>query len=386
NKYSKMVPFAEIEKNEYNLNIPRYIDSQEAEDIQDIEAHLLGDIPNADIEALENYWTVCPTLKSALFGKSARPKYSHLKVGKEEIKQTIFQHHEFETFTGEMNALFAKWKKKSTGYLKGLQAGLKPKHVILDLSENLLAQYTGKNLIDKYDVYQHLMNYWAEVMQDDCYLIAADGWKAETYRILVENKQKKKVDKGWTCDLVPKELVINRFFLKEKKEIKALEAEGETIAGQLTELEEEHSGEEGFFAELDKVNKGNVQNRLKEIKGDADAREEIRVLKAYLDLLEQQAETNKKIKETSAELDKKLYAKYPTLTEDEIKTLVVDDKWMATIDKDIHTEMDRISQRLTQRIKELAERYETPLPMQTAEVGKLEKRVNAHLEKMGFAL
>ncbi len=385
-KYSKMVPFAKIEENEYNLNIPRYIDSQEAEDIQDIEAHLLGDIPNADIEVLENYWTVYPTLKSALFGKSARAKYFHLKVEKEEIKQTIFQHPEFETFTREMNALFAKWKKKSTAYLKGLQTGLKPKQVILDLSENLLALYTGKNLIDKYDVYQHLMDYWAEVMQDDCYIVAADGWKAETYRIEVVNKQKKKVDKGWTCDLVPKELVINRFFLKEKLAIEALEAEGETIAGQLTELEEEHSGEEGFFAELDKVNKANVQNRLKEIKGDADAKEEIKVLMTYLDLFEQQAETNRKIKEATAELDKKLYAKYPTITEDEIRTLVVDDKWMATIDKNIHTEMDRISQRLTQRIKELAERYETPLPMQTAEVGKLEKRVNAHLEKMGFAL
>jgi len=178
--------------------------------------------------------------------------------------------------------------------------------------------------------------------------------------------------------------VINRFFLKEKKAIEALEAENETIAGQITELEEEHSGEEGFFAELDKVNKGNVQNRLKEIKGDADAKEEIKVLKAYLDFLAQQTATNKKIKEANAALDKKLYTKYPTLTENEIKTLVVNDKWMATIAKGIHTEMDRISQRLTQRIKELTERYETPLPMQTAEVKKLEKKVNTHLKKMGF--
>ncbi|MBI4698410.1 MAG: N-6 DNA methylase [Nitrospirae bacterium] len=383
-KYSRMVPFAEIEKNEFNLNIPRYIDSQEAEDIQNIEAHLLGDIPVADIDALGSYWEVCPTLKDSLFGKSKRKNYLKLKVEKDAIKKTIFEHPEFEAFIKEMNTLFAKWRKKSTIYLKALEAGLHPKEVIFELSESLLAQYTGKNLIDNYDVYQHLMDYWAEVMQDDCYIVAADGWKAETYRILVENKQKKMVDKGWTCDLVPKELVINRFFLKDKQAIDALEAENETIAGQLTELEEEHSGEEGYFAELDKVNKGNVQARLKEIKGDADAKEEIKVLKTYLDLLEWQAETNRKIKEASAELDKKLYAKYPTLTEDEIKTLVVDEKWMATIDKDIRTEMDRISQRLTQRIKELAERYETPLPKQTAEVSDLENKVSAHLEKMGY--
>jgi type I restriction enzyme M protein len=263
--------------------------------------------------------------------------------------------------------------------------GLKPKELIFELSENLLKQYTNKSLIDKYDVYQHVMNYWAETMQDDCYIIAADGWKAETYRILVENKQKKMVDKSWTCDLVPKSLMIDRFFLTEKQAIEELEAEKENIASQLTELEEEHSGEDGCFAEMDKVNKGTVQNRLKEIKDDPDAEEGITALKAYLKLLTRQADTTKKVKDANAELDKKLYAKYPTLTVDEIKTLVVDDKWMATIEKAIQTEMDRISQRLTQRIKELAERYETPLPKQTSEVVELENKVSTHLEKMGFA-
>ena len=221
-------------------------------------------------------------------------------------------------------------------------------------------------------------------MQDDCYIIAADGWKAETFRILVENKQKKMVDKGWTCDLVPKELVIEHFFLAEKQAIEKLEAEKENIAAQLTELEEEHSGEDGCFAEMDRVNKGGVQSRLKEIKDEADAQDDIKLLKDYLELLTRQADTNKIIKEATAELDKKLYDRYPALTEGEIKTLVVDDKWMATIGKAIQTEMDRISQRLTQRIKELAERYETPLPAQTDEVKELEGKVSAHLEKMGF--
>jgi type I restriction enzyme M protein len=384
NKYSRMIPFVEIEKNEYNLNIPRYIDSQEAEDIQDIEAHLLGDIPERDIDALNDYWKVCPHLKIALFEKSQRANYSRLLVEKDEIRQTIFQHPEFIGYAQKMAAVFAQWKQTSTQTLKNLQAGLKPKEVIAELSENLLKQYTGKDLLDKYDVYQHLMNYWADTMQDDCYIIADDGWKAETSRIQVENKQKKMVDKGWTCDLIPKSLVIDRFFLSEKQAIETLEAEKETIAGQITELEEEHSGEDGCFAEMDKVNKSTVQSRLKEIKDEADAKDEITVLKAWLKLLTRQADTNKKIKEATAELDKKLYAKYPTLTEDEIKTLVVDDKWMATIGKYIKTEMDRISQRLTQRIKELAERYETPLPEQQQQVVNLESLVNEHLKQMGF--
>jgi len=383
-KYSRMVPVAEIEENEYNLNIPRYIDSQEAEDIQDIEAHLLGDIPNADIEALDNYWKICPCLKNSLFGKSQRAQYSRLLVEKEEIKQTIFRHPEFTEYMQEMAGLFAQWKQTTTQALKNLQTGLRPKWLIAELSESLLQHYTGKALIDRYDVYQHLMNYWADTMQDDCYIIADDGWKAETYRILVENKQKKMVDKGWTCDLIPKSLVIDRFFSAEKEALEELETAKETIAAQLTELEEENSVEDGCFAEMDKVNKGNVQGRLKEIKDDPDTKEEITVLKTYLKLLARQADINKKIKDADAELDKKVYARYPMLTEDEIKALVVDEKWMATIEKAIKTEMDRISQRLTQRVKELAERYETPLPAQTDEVKELESRVNAHLEKMGF--
>ncbi|MEX1030807.1 MAG: hypothetical protein WDZ91_12300 [Paenibacillaceae bacterium] len=283
-----------------------------------------------------------------------------------------------------MKIVFYVWKQSSTQMLKDMQTGVKPKSVIFELSENLLTQYTNKILISKYDVYQHLMDYWSEVMQDDCYIISIDGWKAETYRIQIVNKQKKVVDKGWTCDLVPKELVINRYFAKEKQAIEVMEAESETVAGQLIELEEEHSGEEGYFADLDKVSKGNIQARLKQIHGNVKDKEEIQILKSYLALTNKLADTNKEIKEASVELDHKLYAKYPTLTVDEIKTLVVDDKWMATIENEIHTEMDRISQRLTQRIKELAERYEIPMPKLMDEVRELEQKVNAHLERMGF--
>nr|MBP7557325.1 SAM-dependent DNA methyltransferase [Chitinophagaceae bacterium] len=95
-KYSRFVSLAEIKdpKNDYNLNIPRYIDSQEQEDLQDIEAHLLGGIPDADIEALKNYWQVYPSLKAQLFAPAGRPNYSNLLVDKEAIKQTIFGHPE----------------------------------------------------------------------------------------------------------------------------------------------------------------------------------------------------------------------------------------------------------------------------------------------------
>ena len=382
--YSRMVSYTEIERNEFNLNIPRYIDNLEKEDIQDIEAHLLGGIPKADINDLCNYWEVYPNLKATLFEDNGRPGYSDLKIEKEQIKEVIFTHKVFLVFRKRMDTLFEEWNQTTVGYLKSLEAGNQPKEVIYEISESLLQQYHNKPLVSKYDMYQHLMNYWNEVMQDDCYIIAADGWRAETYRIIVENKQKKEVDKGWTCDLIPKELVINRFFQTEKKELEDLELEKERISAELTEMEEEHSGDEGYFADMDRVNKGNIQVRIKELKGERDIEEEMEVLNQYLSLLDDQTKINNQIKEAGKALDEKLYAKYPELSTDEIKTLVVDDKWMKAIEASISGEIDQISQALTGRIKELAERYETPLPDIDSDVKNLENKVNEHLERMGF--
>src|SRR5713101_3265466 len=117
------------------------------------------------------------------------------------------------------------------------------------------------------------MDYVAATTHDDRYAIAAGGWKAETTRVLVKNNKGKEVDKGWTCDLVPKTLIVARYFAAEQEAVDKLEAKLETVTAQMTEMEEEHGGDEGALA-LDKVNKANVTDRLKEIKGDEDAKED----------------------------------------------------------------------------------------------------------------
>lgn len=397
--FSRMVSFEEIQKNEYNLNIPRYIENPETEEVQDIEAHLLGGIPNQDIDALHAYWQEFPNLKSALFSPADRPEYADLKVTKDQIKHTIFGHPEFQAFTRKTDALFHKWKISSTGYLKNLSVDCQPREIILKISEGLLSLFDSEILVENYDIYQHLMNYWNAMMQDDIYIISSDGWKAETYRILVSNKQGKMVDKGWTCDLIPKELVVNRFFIKEKEHLENLEAERESIDAEISELEEEHGGEEGYFADFDKINKASVATRIRELKsekkkelpmaaepsvGYGESMTELDVLNRYLLLTDKLAELNKQMKASQAELDAKLYAHYPKLSVDEIKALVVDDKWMQSIETSIKSEVDQISQHLTTRIKELAERYESPLPAIDKEVKELESKVNVHLQRMGF--
>lgn len=381
-KYSRMVLHSEISdpKNDYNLNIPRYIDSQEEEDIHDIGAHLLGGIPEYDINRLNKYWSAFPNMKNSLFAPSDRDGYYNLKVDPMEIKKTIFDHHDFAEFITKNNAIIENWKNEHVPYLKGLINGIKPKEVIRTISEDLLTKYKNLPLIDEYDVYQTLMTYWAEVMQDDIYQIAEAGWKAE---ISYDEKQK-----TWNCDLIPKQLVIDKYFLTEKQSVEKLEEQRDAITQQITELEEEHGGEDGLLADAkndkDKITKTTAKNRLKEVKGNADYSDEIEVLENYLKLSDEEADLGKKIKAALAALDKKVLARFNTLTTDEIKILVVDDKWMTTIENDIKAEVDRISQRLSQRIKELAERYDTPMPKMENAVCKLESKVNGHLEKMGF--
>ncbi|MDB4396318.1 type I restriction-modification system subunit M [bacterium] len=392
-KYSRMVPLTEINQNEFNLNIPRYIDSQQAEDIQDIEGHLRGGIPDRDIEALQSYWDVFPNLKSALF-EPLREGYSQLATGAEgsggssstsELKQAIYEHPEFVAFTEGMQTHFETWRKRSAKSLKSLDTGCRPKMVIHELSEDLLNHYTDQPLVDRYDVYQHLMDYAAEAMQDDLYLIAADGWKAETYRVMVKDKSGKEKDKGWACDLIPKGLIVSRYFASEQQALDAQQAELESLASQQDELEEEHGGEEGAFAELEKINKSSVASQLKQIKSDTDMEDEVAVLKEWQRLYDEQSKMKKAIKAADAALDQLAYEKYPTLSEDDVKSLAVDDKWLLVLNHELDDEIEAAGRELTSRTHELAQRYEQAMPQLEESVTSLEAAVTRHLESMGFA-
>ncbi len=379
--YSRLVPHDEIEKNDFNLNLPRYIDTQEAEDIQDIGGHLHGGIPTRDIDALGDYWKICPDLRAALF-KPKRPGYHDLLIEAAQLKPTIHGHPQFAAFIAGLEDHFKTWRSSAAVSLRTLQLDCLPKQVIHDLSENLLAHAEGQPLIDPYAVYQHLMDYWAATMQDDCYLIAADGWVAKTSRILETDKKGKTKDKGWTCDLVPKPFIVARYFAKEQAAIEAQLAALEAVAASKTELEEEHGGEEGFLGALDKIAKVEITHRLKEIAGDKDAKEETAVLKQWLKFYAEEADLKKAIREAEIALDQLAYDQYPQLTEAEVQTLVVDDKWLTTLGSAIQGELDRVSQTLTSRIHLLADRYAAPLPQIVDEVAALTAKVEAHLKKM----
>ncbi|MFL0125441.1 type I restriction-modification system subunit M [Tenacibaculum maritimum] len=386
-RYARCVPFAEIEKNEYNLNIPRYIDTQEAEDIQDLDGHLNGGIPQRDIAALQEYWEVYPTLKQTLLSP-LRAGYLGLNVAASEIKHAIYQHPDFKSYHATLDLTFKEFAAANHAFFNSIDSTTKPKVFIKTIAEDLLIRYANKALINKYDVYQHLLDYWNSTLKDDVYLLIEEGWVANTKRVIEKNKSGKEVDKGWTCDVLPKQLIIDTYLAKEQQALQAVEAELESVQAKSAEWIEEHTGEEGLLQEVtnDKggITKTTLSKYLKEIKDEPTEVAAFKVANQLLKLFNKEASLKKEVKVMATDLDALCLAQYGKLTEEEVRELVVDKKWLASLQATLQTEMDAISQRLTSRIQELAARYEHTLTELDGTTNVLENKVSEHLKTMGL--
>ncbi|MFH1740625.1 MAG: type I restriction endonuclease subunit M, partial [bacterium] len=344
----------------------------------------------------DKYWQIFSSLHPLLFESVGRSGYSRLKLPVADIKAAIFNHVEFTAFNASVTTLFSQWKAANALRFAGLAKGDHPKALIETLSEDLLETFQKVRLIDPYDIYQHLMDYWAETMQDDVYMIVSDGWQEGAKpRLIIEDKDRKTKEKPdftvgkqkFKADLIPVPVLIACYFPTGQAAIERLESEAAAIVQSMEEMAEEHGSEEGLLAEVKndkgKVTRAAVTARIKEIKDNAEFADELNVLKEYLALIEKEADAVSRIKDAQKDLEAKVAAKYGKLSEDEIKTLVVDDKWLATIAAAVQSELDHVSQTLTGRIRELADRYATPLPKLTGEVETLAARVDEHLKKMG---
>ncbi|MCK5243351.1 type I restriction-modification system subunit M [bacterium] len=396
--YSRMVPFAEIEKNEFNLNIPRYIDSSEPEDLHDLPAHLKGGIPEADIEALDKYWKLFPNVRNQLFAKGNRAGYIKALVPANQVKANILKHEEYQFFSKGIMKLYKAWEKEHKEQLEAIKIKDKPKELINKLSENLLATFFKAKLINPYDIYQHLMDYWSETMQDDVYIIVQDGWQAGKQVRKLEkpkNGEKQKetpdliIDKlKFKMDLIPPQLIVNRFFSKEQQALDELQSDKDTITQELESFIEEHSGEESVLEDAKndkgKITKATLKTTIAEVKNQEDNQEEMAVLTKCHELMEKETEASNKIKTAQKVLGEKVLAKYQKVTIDEIKTLIIEDKWLATMKESIESEIERITQQLATRIKVLEERYAEPLAQLVEKVETLSVKVDAHLKKMGL--
>ncbi len=400
--YARFVEKSEIVRNDYNLNLPRYIESEDTEIVQDIEAHLCGGLPKHDIEQLQHYWDACPALKDKLFAPMTdRTGYYSLQCEPIQIRETVQQHPDFVAQTNAYRRHYDEWKVQVHPLLEAIDAVTHPKELIQELGDLLLEKFAGDTLlVESYNVYEQLLTYWNETMQDDVYLVASDGWKAELYtpqpaakKDKDGNLKKVKLKVAATpedlqCDLLPVSIVTDEYFADLKALITAAEekiAESETALNELLEEEAENFLDSSNFTN-DTINDGNVKKRIRDLNGNAAAKAEIKVLEKYLQLKEDMADGKRVQKALKYELLTKLVDKYKVLTEDETRYLVLEKKWLATLAERLDSEMQQISQNLTTRVSELAERYAQTLSAIDADIVDLEEKVKKHLSIMGFAL
>lgn len=379
--YARFVSYDEIEKNDFNLNLPRYIEAVDTEIVQDLEAHLHGGLPEHDICQMADIWTACPTLQDALFAPQ-REGYYDLRPGTDDIRTIVSNEPSFMSQHANFNQAISTWCQQTADKLKALEPGCKPKELIVEISEPLLMSVNASPcLVDGYNAYDQLMNYWTETMQDDCYMISDTGWKVELHLPLDKKGVVKKTFdyNALQCDLLPVGIVIKEYFQAEQDRVNACTATQEDLQQQIDALLEEHAED---FDALEKINASNVK---KAVNTTTDT--EVKALfNQYLDLDGKISAAKTALKKAVAELTTKIVAKYAALSEDEIKHLVVDCKWMANISSRLQDEITMLTQQIADRVSTLSARYAQTLSETKKDVEGYEKEVNAFLLEMGFEL
>lgn len=402
-RYSRMVPMSEISgsKNDHNLNIPRYIDSSDPDDIQDLYAHIQGGIPDRDLDTLQPYWDAFPSLRADLF-KPLRESYSELNVGKTDIQSKVTDSSEYQYFAKNTADTVTDWWADKEKILKDITSSTRPNDLIHDVSEALLEAFRSRPLIDEYGVYEQLMNYWNSAMHDDVALIVGEGWdeaaKPRPARTWKDKNNKTKYEdahlvfgtgakaKRWVMDLMPPVYVIARFFAKEKVELDELISRHETSLQAINEYTEEHAVEEGLLWEAvedDKITATMVKARLKAAKAEKADPEELTALKHALELYATESAAKKAAREATVNLHEQVLLQYSKLTTDDIQTLVVEDKWGGTIRGRIGAEVTALGRALIARLHVLADRYESTVGELDASVEELSAKVAVHLAAMG---
>lgn len=402
-RYSRMVPLREIAdaRNDYNLNIPRYIDSSEPEDLQDLDAHINGGIPNRDLDALSDYWDAFPTLRKQIF-KRNRDGYSDLRIDVGDVQRAILDSDEFKAFAERAQAITTDWFTSHRARLSHITANTNPNHLIAEIGDDLLLSFAEVPLIDEYDIYEQLMTYWHDVMHDDVYLIMSDGWlDASKPRKTIDDKIRKLsetpdlvVGKGrgatkYKMDLIHPLLVVARYFATEQAALDELNAAADDATRAVEEYIDENGDEDGPLAEAmddGKVTKALASARLRTAGREGVDPDEVGALEQLLKLYDAEADAKKSAKDAQVELDQMILTRYGDLTTIDVKALVLDDKWHAIVRGRVGDEVEALTLDLVARIQQLGERYAETAERLEAELEDLDAVVLKHLHTMGVHL
>lgn len=375
--YSKSVSMKDIEKEEYNLNIPRYIDSFDDEVIQDIRAHLLGGIPKADIDRLSKYWNIAPKLRNKLFNNNKKVGYLDLMVDKDNLNEEITNSEEFINYSVALNKKINIWEQENKNLLYSTNLNSNVKQIINTLSDKILNIFDKDELIDKYEAYEYLMEYFNDTLKDDFYLIIENGWIPKI--VFAQDKNGKIKKNEFDSDLLPKEIVIEEYFKEKNDKIEKLNDNLNDVCQKLDSIIQENTGDEEIFKDDEKINEKLIKEKIKE-----ETEDNISTLNKTLDILLSQKELKKDIRTHQEALNKLIIDKYNSLDEETSKDLIINKKWFKSIERKFDDKYEDLIYDLSNKIINEYENYDETLNQLSEKASGLESLVLKDLERMGF--
>lgn len=375
--YSKYVSIKDIENEEYNLNLPRYIDSFDNEVVEDIRAHLFGGIPKVDIDRLSKYWNIAPKLKNKLFNNNKKDGYLDLMINKNDINEEITNSEEFINYSVNLKKKVNIWEQENKNLLYSININSNVKQIIDTLADNILNTFNDDELIDKYEAYEYLMEYFNETLKDDFYLIIENGWIPKI--VFVQDKNGKIKKSEFDSDLLPKEIVIDEFFKNENDRIESLNQDLNNLSQAFDSLVEDNTGDEEIFADDEKINEKIIKEKIKE-----ETEENILILNKLLDNLSSQKELKKNIKIHQEALNNLIINKYNSLDDDTSKDLIITKKWFKSIEQKFDDKYEDLTYDLSYEIMNECENYEETLSQLSKKASNLESLVLNDLQRMGF--
>lgn len=383
-KFSKVVSREEIRANDYNLNIPRYVDSSEKAESWDIYASLMGGIPNSEIDELQRYWQAFPSLRESLFMSNGTP-YSSLRC--EDVKKIIVENEDIKVFKNNFANCFMDFedllKERLIQNMESLQAGKEKE----EIGNQIFKRLHDIPLIDKYKAYQILDDKWTEIAIDFD-VIGTEG--REAIKVVEPNmvmKKDKEIQEGWKGRILPFELV-QKVLLPDRLSVIT---ENEKRLAEITSMYEElieNLSEEDKESDIlnenqDAFNAKGVTVKLKELRKAEN--EEERALKAVLEQYGNLSKEEKEIKKEIKELTSRLLIQTKETIEklsDEQEEKLLSEKWIKPLISDLHNLPEQIVADLVKKVQSLADKYSTTLHDIEEEIEETERELIRMTDKL----
>ena len=390
-KFSKVVSREEIRQNDYNLNIPRYVDSSESAETWDIYASMFGGVPVSEVDDLAGYWNAFPNLRAELFRQNDTP---YLQLSCDNIKSAICDSSDIKRFEQAYQLAFDGFENYLRTELIENAVSVEITREETTISENIFSRLAGVQLVDKYEGYQLLDDEWVKIAVD-LEIIQTEGFEAAKKvdpNIVIKKKDGKEqeVQEGWIGHIIHFELVQTTLLSEDHKALKDKEtrlaeipSEYEEILDSMTE-DEKQSCEEQLNEDNTAFVTKDIAKKIKALKSEpksAETQELIIKLSQVEALSKEEKELKSQIKTETAALHAKTKTTIEELSDEQVKKLL-EIKWIKSLVDNLYSIPDTIVSGLVAKIKSLAEKYNTTYFDIEAEISETEKELCSLIDEL----